>query len=442
MNKSLIILALLLLPLFLFYGLCLASESNNDIMTLQMAIDLAIENNTLIREAIERQKAAMEAEKSARADFFPKASVTYSYTRLDEAPFSYFQTALGKSKIDVGEKDNFHWDITVTQPLFTGFSLSTLHKMAKLGIDIAALQKEEAVLDVSEQVKLAYFNILLAKKMVLVAEEEVEQLAAHEMDAEKFYKEGMIPFNDLLKSKVALAQAVQNLTRARSDMDVAVASLNTILRREIDKKTEVEDILEIRPQVYILPDLYREALRKRPGLKALRVSLKNAQYQVGLARSSFYPQIALVGRYERNGDNPDASNNDFGNYDSGSVTFQVTWNFFEWGKKVAETRKAIYEKRSLEEKLKRLEDQVKLQVKQAYSSLRVAEKNINTATEALAQAKENFRITNLRYQQQMTTSTEVLDARAFLTQAEANYYRALYGYRMALAELERALGRK
>jgi len=33
-----------------------------------------------------------------------------------------------------------------------------------------------------------------------------------------------------------------------------------------------------------------------------------------------------------------------------------------------------------------------------------------------------------------------LDARAFLTQAEFNYHRALYGYRIAKAELERAIG--
>jgi len=66
--------------------------------------------------------------------------------------------------------------------------------------------------------------------------------------------------------------------------------------------------------------------------------------------------------------------------------------------------------------------------------------HIQTAQKSLVQAKENWRITNLQYQQQMTTSTEVLDARTFLTQAETNYYGALYGYMISLAELERAVG--
>ena len=111
------------------------------------------------------------------------------------------------------------------------------------------------------------------------------------------------------------------------------------------------------------------------------------------------------------------------------------------GKKRAEVKKSYFDKLALIEKVKGFEDRIKLEVKNALLNLKVAQKNIQTAKESLEQAKENYRITNLQYQQQMTTSTEVLDARTFLTQAETNYYRALYGYLISLAELERAVGR-
>jgi len=61
---------------------------------------------------------------------------------------------------------------------------------------------------------------------------------------------------------------------------------------------------------------------------------------------------------------------------------------------------------------------------------------------ALKQAKENYRITDLQYKEQVTTSTEVLDARTLLSQSEANYYGALYGYFDALARLERTVGKR
>jgi outer membrane protein TolC len=59
---------------------------------------------------------------------------------------------------------------------------------------------------------------------------------------------------------------------------------------------------------------------------------------------------------------------------------------------------------------------------------------------AVKQAEENLRITTLQYQEQIVISTEVLDAEVYLTQARTNYYQALYGYQLAWADLERAVG--
>jgi outer membrane protein TolC len=79
---------------------------------------------------------------------------------------------------------------------------------------------------------------------------------------------------------------------------------------------------------------------------------------------------------------------------------------------------------------------IKLEVKSAFEELKVAVENLETAKTALKQARENYRITELRYKENLTTSTEVLDARTYLTEAEVNYYDALYGYMIAKAKLE------
>ncbi len=406
--------------------------------TLTRAIEIAVENNSLIKEAIENQKAAIEEQKSARADFLPKASAAYSYTRLKDNPYA----VLGREQFEVADNDQYHWDVTLKQPIFTGFALSTKYKMAKLGIDMKDTEKDQAVLDIVKEVKVAYFNILLAKKFLLVAEEAVSQLESHVRDAEKFYEQGMIAYNDLLKPKVALADAEQNRVRADSNVEMAISTFNTVLQIDLNKKTDVEDVLRITPSSYDLTSLIKEAMENRPELKALRLTLENSDYAIRLARSSHYPEVALVGMYEQNGHNPEASENDFGNWHNSSISVQATWTFFEWGKTRAQVNKYRRNKHSLTEKLKGIEDSIKLEVKGALLHLKVAEKNIQTAKESLAQAKENWRITNLQYQQQMTTSTEVLDARTFLTQAETNYYGALYGYMISLAELERAVGRR
>ena len=414
------------------------AEATKDILTLKAAVQEALKNNTLIRQAIEEERAAAEGEKSARAELLPKLSASYSYSRLKDTPYAVFDL----NKFDVGAKDNISWDVTVSQPLFSGFALTTRQKIAALGIDLQKLVKQQAVLDVARQAKIACLQVLLARSSLEVVADEVKQLEAHARDAKEIYSQGMAPYNDLLKSQVALAQARQNRVSAASNLKVAVSALNTILRRNITEETQVQELPPFQPFCYEISVLFEEAIQKRPELRRLNVALEQAGLAIRLAESSYYPQVYLVGRYEQTGDNLIADNNDFRNDHNAIVGLQATWPFFEWGKTRAEAAKAFHKKAALEQKIQGIKDSILLEVTGAFQRLMVAEKNIQTAREALVQAKENFRITNLQYREGTTTSTEVLDARTFLTQAEVNHYNALYGYRIAEAELKRAVGEK
>lgn len=413
------------------------ADHNTSKLSLSEAIEMAVVKNFLIKESSENLKGAVAEKKSAWTEFFPKASATYSYTGLSEDPY---QKIWGLQTV-VADTDQYHWDLTITQPLFTGFALSNRYNIAKLGVETKQIEKRLAILDVIKKVKIAYFNILLTKKYATVAEESVNNLKSHENNAEKFYEQGMIPYNDLLRSKVALADAVQNREKAKARVKIAVSVLNILLAKDIHDETDVEDILSIPSLSYNLSELVKESLENRPELKVLRLAIRNLDHATDLVKSSYYPQVAMVGRYEQNGDNITGTNNDFGNSYNSSLTLQATWTFFEWGKTRADAAKYRYNKSALVNKMKGIEDGIKLEVKNAFLNLQVAEKNIQTAKESQVQAKENWRITNLQYQQQMATSTDVLDARTFLTQAETNYYGALYGYMISLAELEMAAGK-
>jgi outer membrane protein TolC len=295
---------------------------------------------------------------------------------------------------------------------------------------------------VSRDVKIAWFESLLAKKIEGVAEENVTALKSHETDAEGYFKHGIIPLNDLLKSRVALATAVQELEKARAGAEMARSRLFTIMGIGLESPCVPEEKALVPCGSYELPALMEEAIQNRPVLAGFRLGIENLEKSVTLAKSAYYPEVSLAGRYEQNGDDFGAGNNDYSNDHNASVSLQASWVFFEWGKTGAEVSRQRFSKQSLVEKMKGIEDQIRLETKGAFLDLSVAEKNIATAEEGLKQAKESWRITNLQYQNQVTTSTEVLDARTFLSQAETNYYRALYGYRIAVARLESAVGRK
>ncbi len=437
-----------LLIIFIFTGFafpCAAENKKNTFdekpLTLKTAVDEAILNNFLIRQAEEREKASFQKEKSADSDFFPKLTSSYSYNHLNDAPYAVF----GGRPYAIGPNNNFAWDLTITQPVFTGFALTTRRKIAALGMDISEIIKDQAVLDVAKQAKTAFFKVLLTRKALKVADEEVKQLKAHVHDAEAIYKQGVVPYNDLLKSKVALAQARQNRVKALSRVSISLAALNTVLSRNITDKIRIREYRESADSLqenYKLPVLFKTAVNKRPELKHLKLAVQTADLGVKLIKSAYYPSITLIGRYERSGDNITASNNDYANDHNIIVGLQAKWTIFNWGKTKADAAEALHEKKALEQKIKGVKDSILLEVKSAFEHIKLARQNIDTAEKALVQAEENFRITNIQYQQGVNTSTEVLDARTFLTNAEVNLFSARYGYRIAKAELARAVGEK
>jgi outer membrane protein TolC len=97
--------------------------------------------------------------------------------------------------------------------------------------------------------------------------------------------------------------------------------------------------------------------------------------------------------------------------------------------------------RKLENTRRDVQDQVELQVKQTWVTLKDSEKNIGTALTSIASAQENFRITQERFKEQLTTNTEVLDAQTLLTKARNNYFTALTLFNVAEAGLLRSMGR-
>jgi len=415
-------------------------------ISLDEAVKIAVANNALIKEANENLKGANEERKSALADYFPKLSAEYSYTRLNEAPTLDFPSialpgfTIPGMEVALGDEEMYKWNLTLTQPLFTGFAIYNKHRLAKLGVDIEEFNRELAILDVVKDVKRAYFGLLMAKKFAGMADDAVENLKSHEKDAEKIYKEGIIPYNDLLKAKVALANVVQQREKAKASEKIAMSALNILLDFDIDKKIEIEDIRTTPATSYKIPDVIDMAMANRPELKLLNLTIKSLGYGSKLVKSAYLPQIAAVGRYEQTGTDIQATENEYGDVQNSVMLIQAKWSLFEGGKTRADAAKYRYSKRALMKKYEWIEKGIKLEIKNAFSNLQVSEKNIHTAKSSLAQAKENWRITNLQYREQIASSTEVLDARTFLTQAETNYYSALYGYMISLADLERAMG--
>ncbi len=441
-KASLIFLVLLILSALVFpSGEPFAQEKK--IYTIETSIAEALENNWSLKAKKEKIDQAGNVRKQARAEFLPKLSTSYGYTRMSEV-YKSSPVSLGILGTipgsDLNTRDNYQWKGTVTQPVFTGFALISSYRLAELGIDQSEMEVELEKLDLVLKVKEAYFDILGVDKALEVARKAVESLESHVKVASSFYKVGMIPINDLLKSQVELANAQQDLVKALNATKLTRANFNTILSRQISASVELKDILVYKPEKGDLENYIARAMENRPEIKLLDINILQTDQQIRLVKSKNYPEIALSYDYIKEGDNLDVSGSRFHDAGSWQVMAGLTWTFWEWGKTHYEVREKLSLKKELIKTKKALEDGIRLEIKDAMLALDEAEKNIPTTRKAVEQAEENLRVSEERYKAQVTTSTEVLDAQTLLTEGSMNYYRALYDHNLARARLQRAIG--
>ena len=268
----------------------------------------------------------------------------------------------------------------------------------------------------------------------------MKQLSQHLFVAKNFFEKGVIPRNDLLKSQVALAQARQDLVRAKNGVAVAKATLNAILHRDVTAPLEVKDIALMPKPALSLKEAIQRALDQRPVVEAARKEVEKSKESIRLARSDYFPHIFLEGVYRKHGNTPDCTGDDLTDAEDWRLTAGLEWTLFEMGRTRHQVEKAKLGELKALAHLKEIQDKVALEVQNAYLEMEAARQNIETARSAVEQAKENFRVTEERYKEQIDTSTEVLDAQTLLTQAQTYYYRAIYQYNLAVARLLRLMG--
>jgi outer membrane protein len=423
------------LIIFIFFVTTRAAQGAEEVAkaySLEQGIKDAFENNWSVKAKEEKVTESEYAEKEAKAGFYPELSMSYNYTRLSDVT-TY-------ASMELGDKNNYQWKATVTQPLFTGFALTSAHELAKLGIDASKVSLELEKLDLALSVKEAYFNILKADKAVEVAKNSVDSLEAHLTVAKNFYKVGIIPVNDMLKAEVELANAQHNYIKAQNDARLARVSFDVLLSRPVDDTFQIEDILIYTPETPDFDVCLGKALKERPEIKSLELTDSQIDQHIRLAKSGYYPDAAFTYSFIKVGDTPAVSGSDFQKANSWQATVGLSWTFWDWDKTKNSVRQTESRKRQLSQTRKTLEDGIRFQLKQAILNLKEAEEKIPTAKKAVNQAEENLRVSEERYKAQVTTSTEVLDAQTLLSQARMNYYSALYDHNLAKAALLRAVG--
>jgi len=280
-----------------------------------------------------------------------------------------------------------------------------------------------------------YYRILELERVLDASWKRVIQLETHKKDVELFLKAGNVPRVDLLNTETGLAHARYSALIVKHNLESARELLKNFMGIE-DPDMEIPVVPETMKRRY--PDI-RESREKafslRPDYSVVLKKQEMADERVGLMSGERLPSVNLYGEYTGN------SGNDFDFREDWLVSLRLTMPIFDGG--VTKTR--INRERKKLEKIKEEERAVRLkilrEIKDAHLGIDNARERIEVLTKAIETAEETLRIERLKYGAGAGTSTDVIDAQTALLRARVEYYQGIYDKDIAIAALDKAIGR-
>ena len=272
--------------------------------------------------------------------------------------------------------------------------------------------------------------------MIKVQQESVNTLQEHLDNVNAQYRVGTVAKSDVLASQVQLANAQQALVTAQNNYDVAVSSLNNIIGLPTDTVLDIRDELKNTKYDLSLEDCTTYALANRADGAAAYYGVKQAEAGINSAKAGNYPTV------NAQANKAIADETAFGDdrNELWTAGISASWNIFDNGVTSAKVKSAEASLLQAQEKSKQQDDTIRLDVRTAYLNLKAAAKNIQTTATAVEQAKEDYKIAQVRYSAGVGTNLDVMDASEKLTSAQTNYYTALYDYNTSKASLDKAMG--
>ena len=343
------------------------------------------------------------------------------------------ETRPARTSRDFGE--GFAGQVTMSQLLFDfGKTIAATDAAKKKESQVALENIELQRQLITQSVKEAYTNVNFAQRLILVQKQALERAELNYKSAKGFYEVGTRPKSDVARAAVDVANAKVDLIRAVNAERTAIVALNTAMGFQADRPLKVQDNLVYTPsQLDAYPKLLEEALRQRPEYRQAKLTVESNEALERQTFRNFFPDITGTGTY--GGARTDLN-------EQWSATLNLTWSIYDGGNRIAKYQEAKANTQASRASVKATELDISKDVESAQIAVQEASERIQAAQTAVESAQENFRLAQGRFDAGVGTILDLTDAQLSLTQALNGEAQALADYRIALARLDRAVGRR
>jgi outer membrane protein len=418
--------------------------AENAALTLEEAVALALERNQQVLIARAQSDVLKGRYREVRAQALPTLTLGSSALRWRDPSFlnsSSFDKipAEFRDALQVIPANLFDYNVSVSQPLYTSGKVGTALKLASLETEGVGVDRARVEQDIRLRVIRAFYDLILAERLLEVSRAAVEQRQKHLEMARTRYAAGVATEVDVLRSQVSVANAQPEVIRSENSVRHTRSVLNNLLVRPVDYPTVALGELTFVPRPKEdAQQIMRQAVIHRPELQRLRINELEAESQKKLANAENRLRVDFNGQYGFSARQP--SNLWNHNFSRWMFTLSVALPIFDGGRRSGLFQQAVAQHKVAQLARSEQENAVRLEVQTALDELERAEKTVEAARLNVREAERVLAMTQDNYRYGAATTLDVLDAQAALTAARWNLLQGLHDHTLARAQLRWVMG--
>lgn len=323
--------------------------------------------------------------------------------------------------------------VQVVMPIFNTVILQNhrikenLARVEQISVD---MYKRELV----KEVKTGYFNYLKASEAEVLYQNVLKLVNENLRTSQSLFDNNKVTIDEVYAAEAQVKEIEQQLTITEKNKTVAQAYFNFLLNRNYDEAIETGESELTLANVVSLEEARQTAVQNREELKQLSYYMAVAEHKIKLDKGGYLPNLAFAGNYGFQGTDYSFGKDD--DFVMGSLV--LSWDLFN-RQTPARVQQSEIDKDITAKRWEEAQQQIGLQVVQAFHEVQAALKGIELAEAQVESADKAFRLVNRKYSQGQANLVQITDSRTRLTNSEQQLIIAKYDYQIRIAELEAAM---
>ena len=422
--------------------------SGIEVLDLQTVQKIALENNPGLDAAAARVAQAKQRVAQASSAYWPRIDADASGRRVwlsdvEKASRLALARVFDPDATVDDPEDQYNLGLSANYALFTGFERKFANAAASYGESQSLQAQQDAWRLLLAAVASGYYSAQLALQAIAIAkaDEQFNQRQFSEAAARR--RVGVGSLSDELNFEVRVNSARTELINAQREYEITLYALSELMGIPSARFPSGVTLEPLQPETHKdmqAPDAeaaIATALKKRPDLLQIEYAIAQAEADIGVARSDYYPRIGISGNIEGGRtDNPGFSVDEFG----GSAALVLSYNLFSGGSKRATIREVKARKTEFEKQLDQLRNTIAFEVREAAARVRQTQEQVVLQEASLKLVEKNRDLVEKEYNAGQASLVRLNEAQRDLTTTQGRLALARVELRRALKLLEAATG--